>query len=527
MSLYVGVNGTQKKVSSLYVGVNGVPKEVNELYMWEQNNRKLVYTKGFNIDEELDVVNPIAAIESGKITKRHIGKKIILSNSIFTCQEWIIIGVNSGGDMGTVDLISKTTLWNSCADGGQPNYNTYVGYNNPDSTAQDGITDLSDGTSANTVTGRMVNGINGFTKDIQGALQPMTVEYLNKWYSGTYGGTWASYETTQKICLPGDGDIGLYLENGTVIKENQSGMSSVYRTDRYCGIYHPYFNHNIKWSKSTYSDMEYDSSVYSYDTAQLLELAKAPNGKQVKYPLRSCKYNTSYSRYYIDTNGRRQNANSYYFNSTYTAGAIIRLGNPAFAKLKDNNPISFLQTSIDESFLGRSVNLYKSDATLIKWFIVNVDKTGVTLMGSLESDAFPSYYFNRVISKGNVYETSELRTYINNAILGLLPEATKNALKDQTYVSNGKKLTDKVVVPSATELGLYGSNEKITFAQEGTRFQLFGIEDINCKSFISDMAWTRTALKGNSTNAIQAYGNGKAYSYSVNNNDKILVCIKL
>ena len=32
MSLYVGVNGTPKKVKKLFVGVNGVPKQVKTAY---------------------------------------------------------------------------------------------------------------------------------------------------------------------------------------------------------------------------------------------------------------------------------------------------------------------------------------------------------------------------------------------------------------------------------------------------------------------------------------------------------------
>ena len=32
MSLYVGVNGTPKKVKKLFVGVNGAPKEVKTAY---------------------------------------------------------------------------------------------------------------------------------------------------------------------------------------------------------------------------------------------------------------------------------------------------------------------------------------------------------------------------------------------------------------------------------------------------------------------------------------------------------------
>ena len=32
MSLYVGVNGTPKKVKALYIGVNGVPKQVKTAY---------------------------------------------------------------------------------------------------------------------------------------------------------------------------------------------------------------------------------------------------------------------------------------------------------------------------------------------------------------------------------------------------------------------------------------------------------------------------------------------------------------
>ena len=32
MSLYVGVNGTPKKVKSLYIGVNGTPKQIKTAY---------------------------------------------------------------------------------------------------------------------------------------------------------------------------------------------------------------------------------------------------------------------------------------------------------------------------------------------------------------------------------------------------------------------------------------------------------------------------------------------------------------
>ena len=52
------------------------------------------------------------ALTSGKITSDYIGKTVYLSNSVITCQEWIIADVNHDSTSGTVDLISKTTLTN-------------------------------------------------------------------------------------------------------------------------------------------------------------------------------------------------------------------------------------------------------------------------------------------------------------------------------------------------------------------------------------------------------------------------------
>ena len=111
MSLYVGVNGTPKKVKKLFVGVNGTPKEVKTGYTGGVNSSvNKVYST--SIEDQLTQVNPIAALTSGKITSAHIGKTVYLSNSAITCQEWVIADVNHDGTSGTVDLFSKTTLTN-------------------------------------------------------------------------------------------------------------------------------------------------------------------------------------------------------------------------------------------------------------------------------------------------------------------------------------------------------------------------------------------------------------------------------
>ena len=64
----------------------------------------------FNLDKELTKVDPVAALTSGIITKEDIGKTVYLSNSVCTCQEWRIAGINHDGTEDTVDLWPKYAL---------------------------------------------------------------------------------------------------------------------------------------------------------------------------------------------------------------------------------------------------------------------------------------------------------------------------------------------------------------------------------------------------------------------------------
>ena len=114
MSLYVGVNGSPKKVNKLLVGVNGAAKEVKTGYTGGVNSSlNQVYSSRINIDQEIANANPVKALTSGQFTTADIGKTIYLSNSAVACQEWRVADINHDGTSGTVDLFPKYTLTSS------------------------------------------------------------------------------------------------------------------------------------------------------------------------------------------------------------------------------------------------------------------------------------------------------------------------------------------------------------------------------------------------------------------------------
>lgn len=80
--------------------------------------------ESFNVDRELTKIDPVDILQSGKITKKDIGKTVYLSNSVITCQEWQIADVDHAGISGTVDLISKYCIGDDTVNGG----NYYLGY---------------------------------------------------------------------------------------------------------------------------------------------------------------------------------------------------------------------------------------------------------------------------------------------------------------------------------------------------------------------------------------------------------------
>lgn len=64
----------------------------------------------FDIDKELEKVNPVRALTSGKITKDYIGRMVRLTNSEADTEEWIIADVNHNSTEGTVDLFPAKIL---------------------------------------------------------------------------------------------------------------------------------------------------------------------------------------------------------------------------------------------------------------------------------------------------------------------------------------------------------------------------------------------------------------------------------
>ena len=87
MSLYVGVNGTPKKLKSLFVGVNGDAKEVKNSYAGNDEGVNKVYTKELVVDEEVistnDIIFNIEVPEKLKNVVDNFERALILDDEAF------------------------------------------------------------------------------------------------------------------------------------------------------------------------------------------------------------------------------------------------------------------------------------------------------------------------------------------------------------------------------------------------------------------------------------------------------------
>lgn len=195
MSLYVGQNGTPKKVSKLLVGVNGTAKEVKTGYTGNaSSNSQLVY-QSFNKETDFGKTNPVQLLTSGLITSDDIGRTVYLSNSTTSCQEWIVIGVNHDNTSGTVDLRSKYIALDRF-------YKASTDYNST-------ITiDYNTTGIRNTINSSFYNG---FADSIKNAMKIMEVKFYDQNLS-----TPAITTYNDKVKLPSMTELGIRLwDNGS------------------------------------------------------------------------------------------------------------------------------------------------------------------------------------------------------------------------------------------------------------------------------------------------------------------------
>ena len=87
-------------------------------------------------------------------------------------------------------------------------------------------------------------------------------------------------------------------------------------------------------------------------------------------------------------------------------------------------------------------------------------------------DLFPRYILtNTLFSINNVvYSKTNIRIYLVMNVYNGFTEEIKNAMKVQSFPSNGETLNDKVKCPSSKELG-YLINQS---PEEGTIYPIFG-----------------------------------------------------
>ena len=114
MSLYIGGLDDNKKINNIIIGSNDGTKVAEKIYIGDENSKpQLIYVRD-NIDDELSTIDPVDLLTSGRITKFDIGKTVYISNSYLADQEWVIADVNHDNTKGTVDLITKYTIDNTC-----------------------------------------------------------------------------------------------------------------------------------------------------------------------------------------------------------------------------------------------------------------------------------------------------------------------------------------------------------------------------------------------------------------------------
>ena len=402
--------------------------------------------ESFNLDKELTQVNPVKALNSGKITKDDIGKTVYISNSNITCQEWRIAGVDHDGTTGTVDLVSKYLLdkditdfyWSIAAGEGdsfardnqyiqESNYNTYFNYVDE-----------------------------GFNEEVYPYMRYMDIQiHYNKYETSTM-----SFKKRMK--LPSAAELGF------------DKCEEIYVYDHY-----GYFRY---WNDGTIYPI-FGSQLTTSGKNTLANIKDASNNSADFYTRTVC--------WLVDTASTTPHAvcirNLYNYDGVREAisdlktqlkiPAIIRFGGSELDRdLSGIDPIKGLTSGkITKDYIGKSVYIKNSEVLYNEWIIIDVNHDGTS--GTV--DLCPKYaisgysYFTNNSPSDYSYKSSKIRADLNSTFYNKFSNAIKSAMIPMQITCDGYSTNDYVKLPSYKELGYSAWWDDTTIGNTSTAYPYF------------------------------------------------------
>ena len=398
------------------------------------NSKNLVYNS-FNVDEELTKVNPIDALQSGKIKKSDIGKTVYLSNTATTCQEWRIADVNHE-NTNSVDLIIKYT------DDPSTRYNIYGG----------------DGYFYNSKYDRSINQIRtGFTNPVKAAMAYMDFTEDKDIYG-------RGHSAISKIKAPSAAELGWYscTDIGNAI--NSHGSYKISQE----GEMYPLFG---------------KTSLSSSKTANPLAIVKTVSGYAYNYLTRTHTVSDQegvviqgYCE--VTNNGYLINSPNAANESYYSSGlCIVRFGTSQsdkdFSKL--DNIALFTTNKLSKNDVGKIVYIKNDYVPHNEWIIADINHDSTSGTVDLISRYILGYNYENGKSINFTedglpsYSVSNCRTWFNNNFYNAFSDSIKQIM--QKLDNDGS--TDYIRMPSATEFGL-NSDGITNVKSSGTVYPIFG-----------------------------------------------------
>ena len=178
--------------------------------------------------------------------------------------------------------------------------------------------------------------------------------------------------------------------------------------------------------------------------------------------------------------------------------------------------------------------LSNSQCAIQEWRVADVNHDGTT--GTV--DLFPKYLLEntgRVFDKtihSQYYDYSDLRTWITTTLYNGFTTEVQNAMKVQSFPSNGETLNDKVKCPSLDEVGC-NYNERYCIV-EGTIYPIFGTQQLNPNNLAiykhpnggDSFYWTRSRYTADIRCVWYINYDGLCFTELTTNNKGVVVCIR-
>ena len=152
-------------------------------------------------------------------------------------------------------------------------------------------------------------------------------------------------------------------------------------------------------------------------------------------------------------------------------------------------------------------------------------------------DLFPKYLLENITrvfdNNTQYYKNSSLRTWLTTTFYNGFTTEVQNAIKVQSFPSNGETLNDKVKCPSLNEVGCNKIYESYVIA-EGTIYPIFGTQQLRpnnlaiykCTSGDTMNYWTRSRYTDNSSGVWIVNYDGYCSSHNFHNSIAVVACIR-